>query len=189
MARLRKPPPFYGTRHGICVYQMYGEDFVRKASSLTGERVKKDPAFTSTMAYAALLKKASWLASSVYAMLPGYRKKHSLYRKLTGAAMRLLKEGREEGETAVELMIFIRLPKKKKAVAVTNPAPFAKPAAVAERREKRLNKTVKDNQRVQYYCPDGSLLCLIPGYMGRLVWKRSYPGKQVRRQAASFAPG
>ena len=116
MARLLTPAPYYGTFHGICVYPMYGEDFVRKASSLTAERVKTDPAFKPTMAYAAMLAKASWLGASVYAMLPNYRKRHSLYRKLTGAAMRLLKEGRGEGEVAVELMIFIRLPKKKRAV-------------------------------------------------------------------------
>jgi hypothetical protein len=168
---------------------MYGEDFVRTASSLTGERVKEDPAFKPTMAYAAMLAKASWLASSVYAMLPNYRKKHSLYRKLTGAAMRLLKEGRGEGEAAVKLMISIRLPKKKRAVAVAETAPVAKPAAVAERCTKRLNQPATENNRVQYYCPDGSLLCLSPGYRGRTVWKRLYPGKPVRRPSVSFAPG
>lgn len=145
---------------------------MRTPSSLTGERVMEDPAFEPTMAYAAMLAKASWLASSVYTMLPNYRKKHSLYRKLTGAAMRLLKEGREEGEVAVELMISIRLPQKKKVVAVPETALVAKSAAVAERSTKRLNKPAKENNRVQYYCPDGSLLCLMPGYRGRLVWKR-----------------
>ena len=113
MARLLAPPPFYGTRYGICVYQMYGRDFVRSASSLTGERVKKDKRFKNTMAWAFRLADASRLASAVYALLPPYRRKFPLYRKLTGKAMRLLRNGMGEGGTVVELLIGLKLPKRK----------------------------------------------------------------------------
>jgi len=113
MARLLAPPPFYGTHFGICIYHMYGNDYVRAASSLTGERVKKDRRFKSTMAWAFRLADASRLASAVYTLLPAYRRKFPLYRKLTGQAMRLLKNGMGEGATAVELLIGVKLPKRK----------------------------------------------------------------------------
>ena len=115
MARLNSPPEKYGTFDGICVYHdsLHRADFMRTASSLTGERVKKDPAFQKTMALAARMVTASRLAAAVYAMLPPYRRIHRYYRKLTGLAMKHLKEGRTEGEIVVELMLFIQLPKRK----------------------------------------------------------------------------
>ncbi|NII25499.1 hypothetical protein HB364_10425 [Pseudoflavitalea sp. X16] len=64
---------------------------MRTRSSLTGERVKKDPAFRKTMQFAGLLAKASRIGSAVYALVPADRKQHSLYRKLTGEAMTWLK--------------------------------------------------------------------------------------------------
>jgi len=75
------PPLKYGTYCGLCVYPMRGENFVRKASSLTAERVKTAPEFKPTMAWADRLKAASRLGSAVYAMLPAYRKKHKLYQQ------------------------------------------------------------------------------------------------------------
>lgn len=114
MARLLSPPLKYGTYFGLCVYPMRGESFMRKASSLTAERVQTATEFKPTMEWANRLKAASRLGSAVYAMLPPYRRKHRLYRALTGQAMRLLKEGRTEGETVVELMLSIQLKKKKK---------------------------------------------------------------------------
>jgi len=113
MARLDERPSYYGTYDGICVYRMHGGDFMRSASSLTGERVKTKAEFKNTMAWAQLLKTASRLASAVYAMLPSSRRKHPFYRKLTGHAMKLLKEGRTEGEVVVALMIAIKLPPRK----------------------------------------------------------------------------
>jgi len=91
MARLTGIPPFTGTVGPVCIYQMYGRYFMRTRSSLTRQRVKKDPAFRNTMAYARLLSKASRIGSAVYAALPPKRKRHALYRKLTGEAMTWLK--------------------------------------------------------------------------------------------------
>ena len=123
MGRLLSPPLKYGTYCGICVYPMWGEPFVRKASSLTAERVKTAPEFKPTMAWANRLKAASRLGSAVYAMLAPSRRKHKLYRTLTGQAMRLLREGKTEGEIVVELMLSIQLKKKKRT---------ARPAAQQE---------------------------------------------------------
>ncbi len=113
MARLHQPPSFYGTYKGICIYRMYDNDYMRTASSLTGERVKTDAKFKNTMASANWLAAASKLASAVYAMLPNYRRKFRLYRKLTGKSMQLLKAGKAVGEIVVELLLFVRLPKQK----------------------------------------------------------------------------
>ena len=115
MARLNSPPEKYGTFDGICVYHdsLHDADFMRTASSLTGERVKEDPAFKKTMELAARMVTASRLAAAVYAMMPPYRRKHRYYRKLTGLAMKHLKEDKTEGEVVVELMMAIQLPKRK----------------------------------------------------------------------------
>ncbi|NII28234.1 hypothetical protein HB364_24335 [Pseudoflavitalea sp. X16] len=91
MAKFTGIPPITGTIGPVCIYQMYGQYFMRTRSSLTGERVKKDPAFRKTMEYASLLAKASRIGSVVYAALPADKKQHSLYRKLTGEAMFWLK--------------------------------------------------------------------------------------------------
>lgn len=97
MARYDSIPPVTGTIGPICIYKMYGRYFLRTRSSLTGKRVKKDPAFRKTMMYAALLGKASRIGSAVYAALPADRKQRTLYRKLTGEAMIWLKyEWKEE---------------------------------------------------------------------------------------------
>jgi len=127
MARLSSPPPFIGTfrDQGVCIYRMRGEDFLRTPSSLTAEDVKTKPEFTQTMAWAERLKVASRLASAVYAMLAPSGRKHKLYRALTGQAIRLLRDGKTEGETVVELMLTIQLKKKKRT-----PRPAKQQAAV-----------------------------------------------------------
>ena len=113
MGTLSRPPKKYGTYCGLCVYEMHGKTRVRKASSLTGERVKEEPAFKNTMAWAGRLANASRLAGAVYDMLSPCRKRFYLYRKFTGIAMKLLTAGATEGEVVVELMQLIRLPKRK----------------------------------------------------------------------------
>ncbi|MBS1566193.1 MAG: hypothetical protein JST39_17550 [Bacteroidetes bacterium] len=112
MAKLLSPPTWYGTRYGVCVYKSRGENLVRKASSLDGKRVKTAPEFKNTRIWAERMKEAARLAGAVYDMLPPSRRKFRFFRKLTGQAMRLLKEGGGEGAVVVELMIFIRLPKR-----------------------------------------------------------------------------
>lgn len=99
MGKLTTYPPFVGTRHNICIYKMYGRYYIRSASTLDGKRVKQDPKFRKTMQYAALLSKASRIGSVVYNELPLHRKKHTLYRKITGEAMTWLKYQWEEGAT------------------------------------------------------------------------------------------
>ncbi len=86
-------PPFIGTRDNLTIYLMNGEYIIRIKSSLTGKRVKRDPAFAKTMMYAGWLKQASKIASVVYQQMPADERMYKQYRQLTGKAMSLLKEG------------------------------------------------------------------------------------------------
>ncbi len=86
-------PPFVGTRDNITIYLLKGRYIIRTKSSLTGKRVKRDPAFAKTMENAGRLKRASGIASSVYKQMPVNERVYKQYRELVGKAMHLLKEG------------------------------------------------------------------------------------------------
>ena len=93
-------PPFTGTRDGITIYRMRDEHlyYLRMKSSLTGKRVKKDPAFKGLMRHAKIMAISSPLASSVYKQLAEEKQDVKLYRQMTGMAQRMLKEGYKEEE-------------------------------------------------------------------------------------------
>ena len=101
MAKQTGPNPFIGRRGNLQGYQMAGKHYVRIVSSLTGKRVKKDPAFRQTMRNAGLLGQASRIASAIYGRLPA--KEHGFYRKLTGMAMQLLKQGKTAADAFEQL--------------------------------------------------------------------------------------
>lgn len=118
MAKQTGPNVFTGRRGDLLGYRMAGGHYVRIISSLTSKRVKKDPAFRLTMQYAALLGKASKIASAIYRLLE--KQEHGFYRKLTGMAMQLLKQGKTDEETFQELYndfiqpaFSIEVPKRK----------------------------------------------------------------------------
>jgi hypothetical protein len=92
-----------GTIDNACFYGMYGNYYVRMKSSLTRKRVLKDPKFQLTRVHAALLGEASKIASRVYRLITGERKKHALYREITGKAIYLLREGKDK-EDAFEIL-------------------------------------------------------------------------------------
>lgn len=139
MARYDTIAPVTGTIDSFCIYKMYGQYFLRSRSSLTGDRVKKDPVFRKTMQYAALLAKASRIGSAVYALVPADRKQHSLYRKLTGEAMTWLKYQWKEED------IIAYLAKQYAGTAI----PAEEPAvtilkAPHRRRSRRIRRTILD---------------------------------------------
>ncbi|MDP4251982.1 MAG: hypothetical protein Q8918_17920, partial [Bacteroidota bacterium] len=111
MPKQTGPNPFTGRRGNLQGYRMAGKYYVRIVSSLTAKRVLKDPAFKLTMQYAGLLGKASKIASAIYRLLP--EREHGFYRKLTGMAMQLLKQGKTAEEAFEKLYNdFIRPPVK-----------------------------------------------------------------------------
>ena len=101
MARQTGPNPFIGRRGNLLGYRMAGKYYARIVSGLSAERVLKDPAFQLTMQYAGLLGKASKIASSIYRLLP--QKEHGFYRRLTGMAMQMLKQGKTADEAFEQL--------------------------------------------------------------------------------------
>jgi len=101
MARLLETPPFLGTKDGIVIYKLRGKYYMRAKSSLTAKRVRKSPEFKKTMESAKLLAPASKIASGIYRQLK--QKNHPYYRKLTGAAMKLLKAGLTEPDVISKL--------------------------------------------------------------------------------------
>jgi len=85
------------TRLGMCLYHSpyFGLNIWRRASSLTGERTKKDPAFSGFRKSSSRLKEASPMAASLYKQVPEQIKQYAFYRTLTGEAIKMLKEGME----------------------------------------------------------------------------------------------
>jgi hypothetical protein len=92
----QKPPPFTGTKDGITVYRLKDDEqyYVRLQSSITGKRIKKDPAFKGFRNSSVRLRDASRIGSKIYRQLPV--KKHTIYREITGKAILLLKAGEKE---------------------------------------------------------------------------------------------
>ena len=80
-----------GSVEDICFYQMDGQYYARKKSSLSRNRVLHDPAFSKTRAYASLLARASKIASVYYHTLPAAEQNLQVYRRITGEVMRVLK--------------------------------------------------------------------------------------------------
>jgi len=89
---------FIGTVCGLTFYKFDDEYCVREESSLTRERVLKDPAFKPTMKNAGILGKASPIGSKLYRLIDKEKRKVSMYHKLTGKVMRMLKDGMHEQE-------------------------------------------------------------------------------------------
>ncbi|MBS1654848.1 MAG: hypothetical protein JSU05_08390 [Bacteroidetes bacterium] len=98
MAKQSGSIKFSGCIDHACFYKMGGQYYVRMKSSLSGKRVKKDPAFKLTMVYAGILARASKLASAIYKEFPEELKGKGVFKQLVGEVMQLLKAGRPEEE-------------------------------------------------------------------------------------------
>src|ERR1043166_6789363 len=94
-----------GTVSDLTFYKMDGQYYVRQKSSLSRKRVLKDSKFKRTMENAGVLGKGSKIASKIYRSLDKSTRKRSVYNKLTGMVMGLLKEGKKEEEIISELMV------------------------------------------------------------------------------------
>jgi len=150
MAKQIGPFKLAGCYDNICFYKMDGQYYARTKSSLNGKRIKKDPAFGETMRYAGLLGKASKIASIIYRNLPKEKKEHGLYRKLTGQAMRLLKENKTIKEASALLQSTgiekVSLPVALKKESIAEKVSFADEVLFYV-----FNK-VKSDKEVTVYC-------------------------------------
>ena len=93
-----------GTIGDITFYEMDGEFYARKKSSLDGKRVKKDPKFKRTMEEAIGFGKASTATRAVYWALPGEMQVHGFYGILTGRMRKLMRAGKTAKEAQLQLL-------------------------------------------------------------------------------------
>ena len=92
-----------GTIDDITFYEMEGKGYARSKSSLTGQRVKRDPRFQRTMQSAHRLGRGSQLASKVYRSLPREEQVYALFKELRRIAVLALKEGK--GEKGIMMLL------------------------------------------------------------------------------------
>jgi hypothetical protein len=93
-----------GTIGDITFYEMDGQFYARKKSSLDGKRVKKDPRFKRTMEEAIGFGKASAAAREVYWALPAEQRLHGVYGRLTGRMRKLMRAGKTAKEAQLQLL-------------------------------------------------------------------------------------
>ena len=80
-----------GTIGGICFYCLDGVYYARAKSSLSGERVKKDPSFAATRYYAKKMGDAAKIAAVVYReLVPPNERSRERYREVVGMVLRAL---------------------------------------------------------------------------------------------------
>lgn len=78
-----------GTIDGICFYHMDGVYYAREKSSLSGERVKHDPAFAGTMRCAKRMGCASKIASVLYRQtVPEHERSREKFREVVSMVKR-----------------------------------------------------------------------------------------------------
>jgi len=93
-----------GTIGDITFYEMDGEFYARKKSSLDRKRVRKDPRFRRTMEEAIGFGKASAATLEVYWALPAEQRGHGVYGRLTWRMRKLMREGKDAEQAKLELM-------------------------------------------------------------------------------------
>src|SRR5450631_3292929 len=101
---------FIGTRNVLTGYMAGGQNIVRARSLLTSERVKDDPAFDGFRKSCGRMKLASVMASSLYNQIPKELRRFSLYRQLTGEALKMLKQGKDQMDIVEKLQVLYIAP-------------------------------------------------------------------------------
>ena len=81
----------------------FGQNIIRKTTSLTGIRVKNDKAFKGFRESGNRMKQASPIAASLYKLIPVEIRQYPVYRLLTGEALKMLKADLDTEEIIEEL--------------------------------------------------------------------------------------
>ena len=71
----------------------FGHNIIRRTTSLTGQQVKTDKAFKGFRESGNRMKQASPIAAALYRLIPSEIKQYSIYRLLTGEALKMIKAG------------------------------------------------------------------------------------------------
>ena len=103
---INKGNKILGTFNSITGYMAGDQNIVRSRTSLTGERVKNDPAFEGFRKSGERMKQASAIASELYNRIPKDLKRFSMFRQLTGEALKMMKQGRNREEIVEKLQVL-----------------------------------------------------------------------------------
>lgn len=107
---INKGDKVIGTYDVITGFLWGSKNIIRARTSLSGERVKDDPAFEGFRKSSDRMKRPSKIASYRYGKIPKERKRSSLYRLLTGEAFKMLKRGDNETDIVEKLQVLYVAP-------------------------------------------------------------------------------
>ncbi len=102
-----------GTIGNLTYYQMGGEDYVRKKSSLTRKDVKTKKCFEGSRRSSTRFGAGNIIASEVYQSLPPKQKVYSLFPSLRSKAIALVKQGLARADVKIALQQLVNPPERK----------------------------------------------------------------------------
>jgi hypothetical protein len=103
MAKQAGHTPIRGTINNLTYYNSKGQELVRTKSSLTRERVKKDPAFARSRESSKRFALGQSIASAIYKKLLPKGGKQEVFAKMRSEAILLVKAEVAEKEIAKRL--------------------------------------------------------------------------------------
>jgi len=140
-----------GTIGDVTFYEMDGEFYARKKSSLDGKRVKKDPRFRRTMEESIEFGKASAATREVYWSLPVEMRVHGAYGRLTGRIRKMMRAGKTPKEAQLQLLFELcaeaGVPARQEALKKRRHDDFAE--QVLKQVFNNLNRDTEHEQRSQ----------------------------------------
>jgi hypothetical protein len=99
-----------GTIGNLTYYQMGGEDYVRKKSSLTRKDVKTKKCFEGSRRSSTRFGAGNIIASEVYQSLPATQKMYRLFPLLRTKAIALVKQGLARADVKIALQQLVNPP-------------------------------------------------------------------------------
>jgi hypothetical protein len=150
--------PLVKTIDDLVFYELCGEYYARKKSSLSSDRVKTSPEFRRTMVHAHLLVRASKIGAQVYKALPPGWRQFWMYRSFTGEAFIFLQDNPYDDEEVKQLLwkCYVEYWEQRRVIDPDNPIFQPKPKKIRKRRKyseesiKRLLKRKDKHGRPRY---------------------------------------
>ena len=112
-----------GTIGNLTYYQMGGEDYVRKKSSLTRKDFKTKKCFEGSRRSSTRFGAGNIIASEVYQSLPAKQKVYRLFPLLRTKAIALVKQGLARADVKIALQQLVNPPEKKQLECNTTECP------------------------------------------------------------------
>jgi hypothetical protein len=129
--------PLVKTIDDLVFYELCGEYYARKKSTLSSDRVKTSPEFRRTMVHAGLLARASKIGAAIYKALPPGWRQFWMYRSFTGEALILLQDNPYTDDEVKQLLwqCYVEPWEQRKLIDPDNPVFQPKPAKIRKPRK------------------------------------------------------